>query len=108
MANSRIVNTPSQAMPQPGTVHKQNTISNTAELVIDWTLATDTQHILVQVNGADIRVTFDGSTTPTASVGFRFPSGSSAYWTRTMALKAKAIREASTDAVLELQELNYL
>ena len=76
--------------------------------MIDWTLATDTQHILVQVNGADIRVTFDGSTTPTASVGFRFPSGSSAYWTRTMALKAKAIREASTDAVLELQELNYL
>jgi hypothetical protein len=108
MANSRIVNTPSQAMPQPGTVHKQNTISSTAELVIDWTLATDTQHILVQVTGADIRVTFDGSTTPTDSVGFRFPAGSSAYWTRTMALKAKAIREASTDAVLELQELNYL
>jgi hypothetical protein len=108
MANSRIVNTPSQAIPQTGTVHKQNTISSTASLVVNWTLANDTQHVLVQVYGADIRVTFDGSTTPTASVGFRFPSGSSAYWTRTMASKAKAIREASTDAVLELQELNYL
>jgi hypothetical protein len=41
-------------------------------------------------------------------LGFRLINGSSAYWTRTMASKAKAIREASTDAVLELQELNYL
>ena len=108
MANSRIVNTPSQAIPQYGTVHKQNTISGTAELVIDWTLAADTQHVLVQVTGADLRVTFDGTTTPTTSLGFRFPSNSSAYWTRTMATKAKAIREGGTDVVVEMQELNYL
>jgi hypothetical protein len=36
------------------------------------------------------------------------PANSSAYWTRTMVLKARAIREASTDAVIEAQELNYL
>ena len=108
MANSRIVNTPSQAIPQYGTIHHQNTVSSTAELAVDWTLAADTQHVLVQVNNADLRVTFDGTTTPTASIGFRLTNGSCAYWTKTMATKAKAIREASTDAVIEFQELNYL
>jgi hypothetical protein len=47
-------------------------------------------------------------TDPTASIGFKMPSGSSAYWTRQMVTTAKAIREASTDAVIEAQELNYL
>jgi len=108
MANSRIVNTPSQAIPQYGTVHKQNTISSTAELAVDWTLNASTQHVLVQVNNADLRVTFDGSTTPTATIGFRLTAGSCAYWTKTMATNAKAIRESSTDAVIEFQELNYL
>lgn len=108
MPNARIVNTPSQAIPQNGTLHKQRTVSSTAVDVLNWTLATDTEHLLIQVNGADIRVTFDGTTDPTASKGFRLPANSSAYWTRTMALKAKAIREGSTDAVIEAQELNYL
>jgi hypothetical protein len=53
-------------------------------------------------------VTFDGVTDPTASLGFRMPANSSAYWTREMASKAKAIREGSSDAVVEMQELNYL
>lgn len=108
MPNARIVNTPAQAIPQNGTTHKQNTVSGTAENVVNWTLATDTEHVFVQVNGATVRVTFDGSTTPTASVGFRMTDGSSAYWTKTLASKAQAIREGSTDAVLEMQELNYL
>lgn len=108
MPNARIVNTPSQAIPQNGTTHKQNTISNTAEPVIDWTLANDTEHVFIQVNNADIRVTFDGSTDPTTTLGFRFIAGSSAYWTRTLALKARAIREGASNAVIELQELNYL
>lgn len=108
MSNARIVNTPSQAIPQSGTIHRQNTVSGTAEFVVDWTLAVDTQHVLVQVNNADLRVTFDGTTTPTATIGFRYVNGTNAYWTKTMATKAKAIREASTDGVIEFQELNYL
>jgi len=108
MANARIVNTPSQAIAQNGTTHKQNTIGSTAENVLNWTLNSGTTHVLVQVGDADLRVTFDGATTPTASIGFRMPSGSSAYWTRQMVTTAKAIREASTDAVIEAQELNYL
>ena len=108
MANSRIVNTPSQAIPQTGATHKQNTISSTAEDVIDFTLQSDTTHVFVQFTGANARVTLDGSTSPTTSLGFQYPDGSTAYWTRVQALKAKAIRDDSADVVCEIQELNYL
>jgi hypothetical protein len=108
MPNSRIVNTPSQAISQNNTTHQQNTISSSAENIVNWSLNADTTHVLVQVTGANIRVTFDAATDPTASIGFRLPDNSSAYWTREMASKAKAIREDSTDAVIEMQELNYL
>ena len=108
MPNARIVNTPSQAIPQNTTTHQQNTISSAAEPVLNWTLNSGTTHVLVQVNDAAIRVTMDGTTDPTASLGYRMPAGSSVYWTREMVSKVKAIRETSTDAVLEMPELNYL
>jgi hypothetical protein len=107
MANSRIVNTPSQAIPQGGTTHTQVTIGGTAAAVCS-SLNADTTHVFVQFTGANARVTFDGSTNPTTSIGFQYPDGSTAYWTRTMALRAKAIRDDSTDVVVEVQELNYL
>jgi hypothetical protein len=106
--STRIANTPSQAIPESGTTHKQNTISTTAEAIINWTLADNTSHVLVQFLGANARVTLDGATTPTASVGFQFAAGSTAYWTRQTALAAQAIREGGTDVVVEAQELNYL
>lgn len=108
MANSRIVNTPSQAIPQSGATHAQNTISSTAEAVIDFTLQSDTTHVFVQFTGGSVRVTLDGVTDPTTSLGFQYADGSTAYWTRHMALKAKAIRDDGTDVVAEIQELNYL
>lgn len=107
MANARIVNTPSQAIPQNSATHAQNTVSNSAEAVVDFTLSSGTTHVLVQFNGADARVTFDG-TSPTATKGFVYKDGASAYWTRQMAVAAKAIRKDSTDVVVEIQELNYL
>lgn len=106
MANARIVNTPSQAIPQNSATHAQNTVT-TQEPVLDFTLSAGTTHVLVQFNGADARVTFDGST-PTATKGFVYKDGASAYWTRQMAIAAKAIRKDSTDVVVEIQELNYL
>ena len=107
MANSRIVNTPSQAVPQNSAAHTQRTISGAAVLVLDHTLQTGTTHAIVQFNNADVRVTFDG-TTPTASKGFLFVNGSTAYWTKQMLSGAKAIRTSTTDVVAEIQELNFL
>jgi len=108
MANAKIVNTPSQAIAQTGTTHTQRTISGTAANIINWTLNTNTTHVFVQFTGANARVTLDGTTSPTTSLGFQYPDGSTAYWTRVQALKAKAIRDDSTDVVVEIQELNYL
>jgi hypothetical protein len=107
MRNSRITNLSSQAIAQNGTTHHQNTISSSAELVVNYTLSPSSTHVFVQFNGADARVTFDG-TTPTASLGFLFVDGSSAYWEPHLAAAAKAIRAASTDVVVEMQELNSL
>lgn len=108
MANSRIVNTPSQAIAQNGTTHTQQTVSGTAVSVMPSPLNAGTTHVLVQINGADVRVTFDNTTNPTASVGFLMPAGTNAYWTNKLAANAKAIRTGSTDAVVEIQELNFM
>lgn len=108
MANAKIVNTPSQAVAQTGATHTQRTISGTAAAIINWTLNTNTTHVFVQFTGANARVTLDGTTNPTTTLGFQYPEGSTAYWTRQMALNAKAIRDDSTDVVIEIQELNFL
>jgi len=108
MANAKIVNTPSQAIPQYGSVHTQVTIGATAGALIGGlTLSGNTTHVLFQFTGANARVTFDGSN-PTTIRGFIYSDGSTAYLTRNMALVAKAIRDDSTDVVVELQELNFL
>ena len=108
MANARIVNTPSQAIAQSGTTHTQRTISSSAANIINWTLNANTTHVFIQFTGANARVTLDGTTSPTTSLGFQYPDGSTAYWPVALATNAKAIRDDSTDVVCEIQELNYL
>jgi hypothetical protein len=107
MANAKIVNTPSQAVPQDATAHTQRTISSSAVSVINWTLSTYTTHVVVQFNGGNARVTFDGSS-PTATKGFLYTDGGTAYWTAQMASRAKAIRANAADVTAEIQELNFL
>jgi len=109
MANARIVNTPSQAIPQSGTTHAQITVgSSSAALSASLTLAADTTHVLVQFNNANARVTFDGVTAATSTKGYLYVDGTPAYWTRQMFNSARAIRTASTDVVVEVQQLNFL
>ena len=107
MSNARIVNTPSQAIPQSGTTHTQVTVGATAANMFS-SLSDNTRHVMLQVLGATIRATFDGSTTPTSTLGFEYIAGSTAYLTRQMALSMKAIRAGGTDATVETQQLNYL
>lgn len=107
MANSRIVNTPSQAIPQNLALHTQRTVSSTSVALINHTLQDQTTHLLLQFTGANCRVTFDGNAA-TSTKGFVYQDGATAYLTKTMASAAKAIRDDSTDVVVEIQELNYL
>jgi len=109
MPNARIVNTPNQAIPQGGTTHTQITISSSAvNLSSSLTLNGGTTHVLIQPNGANVRATFDGSTAPTASKGFKLTNGSASYWTPQMFNDAQLIREGATNATLEVQELNFI
>ncbi len=105
--SSRIVNTPSQAIPESGAAHTQRTVSNSAVALLDHTLQANTTHLLIQFTGANCRVTFDG-TSPTTTKGFIYLDGATAYWTKKLAQSAKGIRADGTDVVLEIQELNYL
>lgn len=110
--SSYIVNTPNQAFASGAVAHKQATVTNSAEPLPSFLTAgalnAATNHVLVQVNGADIRVTFDGGgTEPTTSLGFRMVAGTEAYWSKDQFNNAVAIREGSTNATLEIQEMNY-
>ena len=108
MANARIVNTPNQAIPANNAVHTQLTVSSSAvDVSAQYAIPSNATHILVQVTGANVRVTFDG-TAPTATKGFRLLTDATVYWTPQMWNAAQVIREASTDAVLEVQALNFL
>lgn len=67
-------------------------------------LAAETTHVLITVDGADIRVRFDG-TAPTGSVGHLISSGTSMLWTRGIAESAKMIRDALVDASVSITQL---
>ena len=104
--NTRITNSPAQARSANGTTHVQRTISSTAVDLINFTPSAECTHIMVQFTGATARVTFDGSTDPTSSLGFSYVDSSSAFLLKDLALSAKAIRAGSTDVVAEIQEIN--
>ena len=110
--NARIVNSPNQAVANATVAHEALTVSSTAlnlsSSISAGSLDSKTTHVLVQVEGANIRVTFDGATSPTANLGFQYVAGSSAYWSRNMFQMAKAIREGGADATLQIQELIYV
>lgn len=109
MANARIVNTPNQAIPARTASHTQITVSSSAVHVsAEYAIPSTATHVLVQVTGANVRITFDGTTAPTASKGYRLISDATVYWTPQMWNAAQIIREGSTDAVLEVQALNFL
>lgn len=110
--SSYIVNTPNQAFGNQAVAHRQATVTSSAEplssLLAAGLLHSATNHVLVQVNGANIRVTFDGGQTdPSSTLGFRMVAGTEAYWSRDQFNNATVIREGSTNATLEIQEMNY-
>lgn len=98
MNNSLVVN----LYPQPtGEADERLAVSSTAvSLTAGWTSA-KTKYVLIDVQGADVMVTFDGST-PTASNGHLFKAGVQPFfWNKETARVAKFIRSASTDAAVQ-------
>ncbi len=103
MNNSLIVN----LYPVPsGETDERLTVSSSAvSLTGAWT-ASKTKYVLIDIQGADVMVTFDGST-PTASNGHLFKSTLTPFfWHRDTARVAKFIRSASTDASVHATPFN--
>lgn len=65
--------------------------------------ADTTNMIVLDVQNADVMVTFDGSD-PSATNGHRLYSGSHFTWSRATATAARFIRQGSTDAAIQASE----
>jgi hypothetical protein len=103
MNNSLIVN----LYPTPtGETDERLAVSSTAvSLTGAWT-ASKTKYVLIDIQGADVMVTFDGSD-PTSSNGHLYKKAADPFfWHRDAARVAKFIRSASTDASVHATPFN--
>lgn len=81
-------------------------VTGTATNFIVAPLNPNTSHIYWTLDGADIRLTIDGST-PTALAGHVFKDGNSGIWSAGWAKNAKVISTSGT-GVFTISELNYI
>lgn len=81
------------------------TVTNAAQTLAEMgvSLHSATQWVLISVETADVRIDPTGGT-PTASVGQPVFDGDQVMLSRTEALTAKWIRQASTNATLQISE----
>jgi hypothetical protein len=98
MANTFSVNL--YPVPTPGETDQRLTVSNTAIKFVSTFYNENTKFVFVDVQGADIMVTFDDST-PTSTNGHLFKSGYMDFWSARRADAAKMIRAAGTDATVQ-------
>lgn len=105
-ANTRVVNTPNQAFPNPDTLHDVIEVTATAGSLASAMSDPKSTHVMIQVQDAAISVTFDGSTNPTSSVGFVIPVDTTVYWPKALFLNAIA-KTASGTANLQVQEMTF-
>ena len=81
-------------------------VGGTATNFIVAALNVNTSHVYWTLEGADVRLTIDGST-PTTSVGHIFKDGNSGFWSAGWAKNAKVIAVSGT-GVFTISELNYI
>lgn len=62
-----------------------------------------TQYIVLDVQNADVMVTFDGST-PSPTNGHRLYAGTNVVWSRQAATTAKFIRQGAVDGVIHASQ----
>ena len=102
MANSYVTNL--YPKPTPGITDQTLTVDATAGGVQFGTAFNSlTRYIVLDVQGADVRVTYDDSA-PTTSNGHILFAGRSYTWSKQAAAAAKFIRDGSTDATIHASE----
>ena len=89
-------------VPCPGTKDQHLTVDGTVRQFA--ALSSLTTHCVVNIQAADVRVTFDDDSPVGGSVGCLMPTGTFMYWSRTAVEKMKLVREGGSSAVAWLQE----
>lgn len=95
-----------QVLPVSGTSMRTLSVGGTASNFIVAALNPNTSHVYWSLEGADIRLTIDGST-PTTTSGHIFKDGNSGIWSSGWAKNAKVIAVSGT-GVFTISELNYI
>lgn len=106
MAAIQVVNYPVPNATSATAADERLTVSSTAVALTAANIASNTQFIVWDVQGADIMVTFDGST-PTSTNGHRLYAGDRDTWHVDTARKAKFIRATATDGTLHASQFYY-
>ena len=100
MANSYVTN----LYPKPVAGVNDQTLTVSSSAVPFGTAFNKlTRYIVFDVQGADVRVTYDGSD-PTTSNGHILFAGRSYTWSKAAAQAAKFIQDGSTDATIHASE----
>jgi len=94
ISSVRIMNRLSQAKPS-GVNDEGLTISTSAVGFVDAPVSAP--YVFITIDGADVRVTFDGSD-PTTSNGHFLGDGYAELWSRELFNAAQFIRDAAADA----------
>lgn len=106
MSATRQQNVSANLIPVSGVLDRSVTAGAAASAFIVDALNEQTLVVYWTLTGANARVTFDGSD-PTASNGHQYVNGATGEWHPIRAQAAKIIREAGTDAVFHVTEMNY-
>jgi len=106
MAGASTVRNLSTAMePNPdGSYHKLAVSSSVVSLE---SLNVKTRGIKWVLEGANVRVTFDGSDPVAGSHGFLLQDKSTYDWSKALAQAAKFVREGGSDATFHAQEVTW-
>ena len=101
MANSRTTNL--YPVPTPGATDQTLTVDSTAGGVQFSAFNSLTRYVVLDVQVADVRVTYDGSA-PTTTNGHILFAGRSYTWAKKTAEAAKFIEDTTTDATIHASE----
>lgn len=103
--NTLTTNLPHEFIPAVGVNHGKLAVTDDVLDVAPATLelGETTRYLQIQIEGAPVRVTFNG-TTPTVDTGFRFEAGAILRLSRQEWLASKWVREGATSAVLQVAQ----
>jgi hypothetical protein len=91
--------------PNPNQAHQSLTVSSNAQKLAQMGFLIDggTGVVVIQIVGADVRYTLNGTSAPTAALGFIARADTFLELTTEEAAAAQFIRAGATDAKLEIE-----